>query len=185
MPLSTATVAHTESLSTGQVAHMESLATPHRCAARADGGSSGVFGLRGGCFADTCIFGCDLARGARVCRCMQTRAQAATTMAGCTCANPWEYDGSLFRGTCGNPDDDPLGEWCVVADASTCTLGAPVGNNFDYCAAPEAGTGVAVEVPTELVGDWEGNETHVGGTCELRMSTVAASTMLSMRCVDR
>lgn len=164
---------------------MESLATPHRCAARADGGGSGVFGLRGGCFADTCIFGCDLARGARVCRCMQTRAQAATTMAGCTCANPWEYEGSLFRGTCENPDDDPLGEWCVVADASTCTLGAPVGNNFDYCAAPEAGTGVAVEVPTELVGDWEGTETHVGGTCELRMSTVAGSTMLSMRCVER
>jgi hypothetical protein len=34
------------------------------------------------------------------------------TLAGCTCQLVWENRGQQFLGVCGNPDNDPNGDWC-------------------------------------------------------------------------
>lgn len=57
-----------------------------------------------------------------------------STRAGCLCANAWTAaNGEVFHGTCGNPDDDPQGEWCLVVNGS-CQGQAPQQDaTWDYC----------------------------------------------------
>lgn len=52
---------------------------------------------------------------------------AGVTRSGCRCRNTWSLfpgDTVFPGGSCGNPDSDPQGPWCVV-DESTCTGECP------------------------------------------------------------
>lgn len=52
---------------------------------------------------------------------------AAVTSSGCLCREEWEFAGEVFRGTCGNPDGDDRGAWCMV-ESGTCAHA-----ERDYC----------------------------------------------------
>jgi len=57
-------------------------------------------------------------------------APAAKTKKDCECKNgPWSYSGVTIQGSCGNPDGDSGGDWCLVKDKA-CEGGATWG----YCA---------------------------------------------------
>ena len=62
------------------------------------------------------------------------------TLAGCTCQLVWTNRGQQFLGVCGNPDDDPHGDWCEVTAGScqgTPTTPATAADDgaqrWDYC----------------------------------------------------
>eukprot|EP01026_Neomeris_dumetosa_P043283 TRINITY_DN36202_c0_g1_i1.p1 TRINITY_DN36202_c0_g1~~TRINITY_DN36202_c0_g1_i1.p1 ORF type:complete len:350 (-),score=24.62 TRINITY_DN36202_c0_g1_i1:116-1165(-) len=66
------------------------------------------------------------------------------TIKGCTCEENWEYDGKQYSG-CHNPDNDLLGNWCVVntlscvsqSDMDIIFQGTYGLNKFyDYCRDP-------------------------------------------------
>ena len=40
------------------------------------------------------------------------------TMTGCLCKQGWSYQGVHVSGHCGNPDNDPNGDWCKVESRS-------------------------------------------------------------------
>jgi hypothetical protein len=62
----------------------------------------------------------------------------STTRNGCQCAAPWWYepdDGGerlRYNGTCGNPDDDPGGDWCFIVEGS-----CDGAHHWDYCGPAE------------------------------------------------
>ncbi|KAK3279127.1 hypothetical protein CYMTET_12966 [Cymbomonas tetramitiformis] len=107
-------------------------------------------------------------------------AQGAATLGGCRCRDPWDYYGSEFAGTCGNPDGDTVGTWCYLAADSCEDAGAdvgPAGADWDYCRRH-------VAVPGEMVGSWVGEEDHPDGTCAIRISIEAGAvgTYAELRC---
>eukprot|EP01025_Chloroclados_australasicus_P021015 TRINITY_DN2206_c0_g1_i2.p2 TRINITY_DN2206_c0_g1~~TRINITY_DN2206_c0_g1_i2.p2 ORF type:complete len:342 (+),score=30.85 TRINITY_DN2206_c0_g1_i2:155-1180(+) len=74
---------------------------------------------------------------------LQDSQQNRVTRRGCVCVSSWTISDTTVIG-CGNPDNDPVGEWCVV-DPATCTLasagqlvesGGFQGRYFDYCVEP-------------------------------------------------
>jgi len=74
----------------------------------------------------------------------------STTRHGCQCAAPWWYEHGdsgytqRYDGTCGNPDDDPGGDWCFIVEGS-----CDDAHHWDYCGPQE---------PRRTIG---------GGTCTL------------------
>jgi len=53
------------------------------------------------------------------------------TEQGCHCKKSWTFNGTRCDSFCCNPDNDPLGDWCVV-EGNSCNLHNPV----DYCTPP-------------------------------------------------
>jgi hypothetical protein len=64
---------------------------------------------------------------------------AATTLAGCSCAKKYTYEGATFYGTCNNLDNDAKGSWCIVEPGSCPSAARAHGPgssaDYDYCQA--------------------------------------------------
>ena len=58
---------------------------------------------------------------------------ACTYVSGCMCDREWSHVGSTITDYCGNPDDDPNGDWCFVVNENDCQ-----GRSWGYCEQPKA-----------------------------------------------
>ena len=80
-----------------------------------------------------------------------------TTTQGCACEQTWSYQGTTISDYCGNPDNDPNGDWCMVVD-QTCQ-----GTNWGTCA--HACSVTALD-PCRYARDGEcDNPTYCTGAC--------------------
>eukprot|EP01025_Chloroclados_australasicus_P005952 TRINITY_DN11965_c0_g1_i4.p1 TRINITY_DN11965_c0_g1~~TRINITY_DN11965_c0_g1_i4.p1 ORF type:complete len:493 (+),score=41.43 TRINITY_DN11965_c0_g1_i4:259-1737(+) len=61
--------------------------------------------------------------------------RGCTTQGGCTCKQSWEYDGKVAS-NCDNPDNDPIGSWCIVESEGGCqplSVVSRTGEFWDRC----------------------------------------------------
>jgi len=72
---------------------------------------------------------------------------ARYTYAGCTCKKDWRMDDMICSHTCCNPDDDPVGKWCMV-ESEMCEDA-----DWGYCRP----TGAGNTVPTYGTGEQHGD----------------------------
>eukprot|EP01025_Chloroclados_australasicus_P037796 TRINITY_DN3865_c0_g1_i3.p1 TRINITY_DN3865_c0_g1~~TRINITY_DN3865_c0_g1_i3.p1 ORF type:complete len:496 (+),score=16.46 TRINITY_DN3865_c0_g1_i3:235-1722(+) len=58
-----------------------------------------------------------------------------TTDGGCTCKSQWSYN-NVKASNCDNPDDDPIGSWCIVENSRNCqplSVVVRTGEFWDRC----------------------------------------------------
>jgi subtilisin-like proprotein convertase family protein len=67
------------------------------------------------------------------------------TTGGCACLPAWTANSVSCTESCCNPDNDPKGDWCFLADSSC--PGAQQGGDWGYCAAPTTTTPTPAPTP--------------------------------------
>eukprot|EP01024_Parvocaulis_polyphysoides_P043940 TRINITY_DN4036_c0_g1_i2.p2 TRINITY_DN4036_c0_g1~~TRINITY_DN4036_c0_g1_i2.p2 ORF type:complete len:233 (-),score=4.88 TRINITY_DN4036_c0_g1_i2:428-1126(-) len=92
--------------------------------------------------------------------------QGCITQGGCECKQNWEYNGaSAFN--CDNPDNDPVGSWCVVESNGGCqplSVVSRTGELWDRCSCSSESLAVAKSKKDTLEPLCE--STMLGCTCE-------------------